>query len=169
MRRRGVRNPNRARPGRRDSLSRSLAAVDAFLAICQALGIGIAVGSLAGAGGVEGGARGGMTLLAAAVGLGLGALSASADDQSLLAGALPGLLGAALACPLISDIVAGAARRGGGGAPLGLMISIAALIVAGVSILVPPLALLALLALLWLAAARRRRAQRKYEGLRVLR
>ena len=76
--------------------------MDAFLAICQALGIGIAVGSLAGAAGLEGGARGGMTLLAAAVGLAAGALSASADDQSLLAGALPGLLGAAVACAVIA-------------------------------------------------------------------
>jgi hypothetical protein len=144
--------------------------VDAFLAICQALGIGIAVGSLAGAGGLDGGARGGMTLLAAAVGLAAGALSASADDQSLVAGALPGLLGAAVACAVISGVVAGAARRGGGGSgALGFMVSIAALLVAGLSILLPPLALPLFLGLLWLAAARRRRAQRKYEGLRVLR
>ena len=144
--------------------------MDAFLAICQALGIGIAVGSLAGAAGLEGGARGGMTLLAAAVGLAAGALSASADDQSLLAGALPGLLGAAVACAVISGVVAGAARRGGSGSgALGFMVSLGALAVAGLSILLPPLALPPFLGLLWLAAARRRRAQRKYEGLRVLR
>jgi len=34
---------------------------------------------------------------------------------------------------------------------------------------VEPVALIALLAIVWLGSARRRRAQRKYEGLRVLR
>jgi hypothetical protein len=43
------------------------------------------------------------------------------------------------------------------------------LVLAGLSLLVPPVSLLAVLALVWLAAARRRRAARKYEGLRVLR
>jgi hypothetical protein len=144
--------------------------VDPFFAICQALGIGIAVGALAGTAGLEGSARGGMTLLAGAVGLVAGVLSSSADDQSVLAGALPGLLGAAVACAVISGVVAGAARRGGGGSgALGFMVSIAALVVAGVSILLPPLALLLFAGLVWLAGARRRRAQRKHEGLRVLR
>ena len=131
------------------------------------------MGALAGTAGLEGSARGGMTLLAAAVGLVAGVLSASADDQSVLAGALPGLLGAAVACAVISGVVAGEARRGGGGSggsgALGFMVSIAALVVAGVSILLPPLALLLFAGLVWLAGARRRRAQRKHEGLRVLR
>ena len=47
--------------------------------------------------------------------------------------------------------------------------TIAAWVVAVLSVFVEPVGLLALLALLWLASARRRRAQRKYEGLRVLR
>jgi uncharacterized paraquat-inducible protein A len=41
--------------------------------------------------------------------------------------------------------------------------------VAVFSILLPPVSLAALAALLWLASARRRRAERKHEGLRVLR
>ena len=40
---------------------------------------------------------------------------------------------------------------------------------AALSVFVEPFGLVAFLALLWLASARRRRAQRKYEGLRVLR
>jgi hypothetical protein len=150
--------------------SRSLAAVDAFLAICQAIGIGIAVGAIAGAAGLEGGARGGITLLAAAIGAAAGAVSASADDESIVLGALAGLLAAGLAAAVVSDVVAGAGRREAGGAgPLALLVALAGLAVAGVSILLPPLALGPLAGLLWLAAARRRRAQRKYEGLRVLR
>ena len=141
-----------------------------FSAICQALGIGIAAGALAGAAGFEGSNRGTMTMLLAAVGRVLGGVSASADNESVVLGALAGLVGAALACAVVSDVVAGARRRGADGArALGLLVGFAALVVAGLSILLPPLALLPLIGLVWLAMARRRRAQRKYEGLRVLR
>ena len=141
-----------------------------FSAICQALGIGIAAGALAGAAGFEGANRGNMTMLLAAVGLVLGGVSASADDESVVLGALAGLVGAALACAVVSDVVAGARRRGADGVrALGFLVGVAALVVAGLSILFPPFAVLPLLGLVWLAVARRRRAQRKYEGLRVLR
>ena len=141
-----------------------------FSAICQALGIGIAAGALAGAAGFEGSNRGNMTMLLAAVGLVLGGVSASADDESVVLGALAGLAGAALACAVVSDVVAGARRRGADGVrALGFLVGVAALVVAGLSILFPPFALLPLVGLVWLAMARRRRAQRKYEGLRVLR
>ena len=149
---------------------RAVALRPVFFAICQALGIGIAAGALAGAAGLEGSSRGTMTLLLAGVGLVLGGVSASADDESVILGALAGLVGAALACAVVSDIVAGASRRGADGArALGFMVALAAFVVAGLSILFPPLALLPAVGLAWLAAARRRRAQRKYEGLRVLR
>jgi hypothetical protein len=151
-------------------LAVALRPVDAIFAICQALGIGIAVGALAGATGFEGSARGGMTLLMAGVGLAAGIISASADDESVILGALAGLAGAALACAVISDVVAGAGRRGADGArALGFIVALAALAVAGLSILLPPLALLPAVGLAYLARARRQRAQRKYEGLRVLR
>jgi hypothetical protein len=141
-----------------------------FSATCQALGIGIAAGALAGAAGLEGSSRGTMTMLLAAVGLVLGGVSASADDESVILGALAGLVGAALACAVVSDVVAGARRREADGArALGFLVGIAALVVVALSILLPPLALLPLIGLVWLAMARRRRAQRKYEGLRVLR
>ena len=144
--------------------------MDAFFAICQALGIGIAIGALAGAAGFEGSARGGMTLLMAGVGLAAGIVSASADEESVILGAIGGRVGAALACAVVSDVVAGAGRRGADGArALGLIVALAALTVAGLSVLLPPLALVPAIGLLWLARARRQRAQRKYEGLRVLR
>ena len=69
---------------------------------------------------------------------------------------------------MIADVVTGARRRGAG-ASAGPILALAALAIAGLSILLPPLALAAALGVLWLALARRRRSQRKFEGLRVLR
>jgi hypothetical protein len=46
---------------------------------------------------------------------------------------------------------------------------LASAIVALLSLFVPPFSLVAALALAWLAVSRRRREQRKHEGLRVLR
>lgn len=143
--------------------------MDPVFAACQSLGIGIAVGAMAGAAGLEGGPRRTIVILAAAAGLLLGVLSATADDESVLAGALAGLFGGALACTVTGDVVAGARRRTGEGGALGPIVALVALAVAGASILLPPLALVAALGLLWLAAARRRRSQRKFEGLRILR
>jgi hypothetical protein len=142
--------------------------MDPVFAACQALGIGIAAGALAAAAGLDGRARATGTFFAAALGLGLGALSASADDESVVLGALAGCLGAGLAGIVIAGVVAGARSRGAGGS-VGPIVALAALVVAGLSILLPPLALAAALGLLWLALARRRRSQRKFEGLRVLR
>ncbi len=142
--------------------------MDPVFAACQALGIGIAVGVLAGAAGMDGRARTTMTLLAAALGLVLGAVSSSAEEESVVVGGLAGLLGAAPAAAVIADVVTGARRRGAG-ASAGPILALAALAIAGLSILLPPLALAAALGVLWLALARRRRSQRKFEGLRVLR
>jgi hypothetical protein len=50
-----------------------------------------------------------------------------------------------------------------------LMVAVAAAALAGLSILLPPVSLAVLAALVWLGLSRRRRAQRKYEGLRILR
>ncbi len=134
------------------------------------LGIGIAIGMLAGTTGTRGSARGRMTLLAAAIGLAVGILLSGPADLGILAGAFFCLAGAVTACIVISDVVSGAGRReGGGSGALGFLVSLAALVVAAVSILVKPLALVALVCLIWLGAARHRRAQRKHAGLRVLR
>jgi hypothetical protein len=128
------------------------------------LGIGIAIGMLAGTTGTHGSARGRMTLLAAVIGLVVGFLLEGA------LGALLGLVGAAVACLVVSDLVHGASRREGSGAgALGFIVALAALVVVAVALLVPVAILLAAVALAWLGFARHRRAQRKHAGLRVLR
>jgi hypothetical protein len=127
------------------------------------LGIGIAIGMLAGTTGLHGSARGRMTLLAAVIGLAAGLLL-----QGPL-GALLGAVGAIVACLVVSDVVSGAGRREGSSGALGFLIGIAALIVIAVSIVLPIVVLLVLLALVWLGIARHRRAQKKHAGLRVLR
>jgi hypothetical protein len=134
------------------------------------LGIGIAIGMLAGTTGTRGSARGRMTLLAGVIGLAVGILLSGAADLGIVAGAFFCLAGAVTACIVISDVVSGASRRDGGGSrALGFLVSLAALAVAVATILVKPLSLLVLACLVWLAAARHRRAQRKHAGLRVLR
>jgi hypothetical protein len=132
--------------------------------LLQDLGIGIAIGMLAGTTGTQGGARGRMVLLAAIVALVIGFLIDG------VAGALLGLLGAAAACVVISDLVFGASRRQGSGAgALGFIVALAALIVLAIALLVPVLIILVVIALAWLGWSRHRRARRKHAGLRVLR
>jgi hypothetical protein len=134
------------------------------------LGIGIAIGMLAGTTGTRGSARGRMTILAGAIGLIVGFLLAGTADLSGLAGALFCAAGAVLGCLVISDVVGGAGRREGGrGGALGFLVSLAALVVAAMALLLPVLTLLVIVALAWLGAARHRRARRKHAGLRVLR
>ena len=129
----------------------------------QELGIGIAIGMVAGTTGTHGGARGRMTLLAAVIGLVVGFLI----DGAL--GAVLALVGAAGACLVISDLVAGASRREGSAGGLAFIVLLAALIVVAISLLVEVLVIVVVLALVWLAISRYRRAQRKHAGLRVLR
>lgn len=132
--------------------------------LLQDLGIGIAIGMLAGTTGTTGAARGRMVLLAAIVGLLAGLLV----DGAL--GALLALVGAAAGCLVISDLVFGASRREGSGAgALGFIVALAALIVLAVALLVPIAVIVVAIALIWLGYSRHRRAQRKHAGLRVLR
>ena len=141
-----------------------------FSGICFELGIGIAIGMLAGTTGTHGSARGRMTLLAAAIAAVLGALLSGTADVDVLAGAIFCLAGAVFACVVVSDVVGGAGRREGSGAgALGFLVSIVALLVVAIAIVVAPATLLVVAALAWLAISRRRRAQRKHAGLRVLR
>jgi len=133
------------------------------------LGIGIAIGMLAGTTGTHGSARGRMTVLAGAIGLVAGLLLAGAADLGAILAALFCLAGAVVGCIVVSDVVSGANRREGGGGALAFLVSLAALVVLAAALLLPVLTLLALLGLAWLGAARHRRAQRKHAGLRVLR
>src|SRR6185503_7547964 len=128
------------------------------------LGIGIAIGMLAGTAGTHGSARGRMMILAAVIGLIAGFLM----DGAI--GAVVTAAGAALGCIVISDVVYGASRREGSGAgALAFLVSLAALIVVAIALLLPIAVILVVLALIWLGITRHRRAQRKHAGLRVLR
>ena len=89
------------------------------------------------------------------------------------------MIGAGLAAVVTRDVVSGAVRRQQGGlaaqpqaqSPGGVtaIVVLAAAVVAGVSLVLKPFSLLVLVALLWLWVSRRRQAERKHEGLRVLR
>lgn len=128
------------------------------------LGIGVAIGMLAGTAGTHGSARGRMTVLAAVIGLVAGFLLDG------VAGAALAAVGAVLGCIVISDVVYGASRReGSGGGALAFIVSLAALVVIAVALLVAPAVIVVVVALLWLGISRHRRAQRKHAGLRVLR
>lgn len=128
------------------------------------LGIGIAIGMLAGTTGTHGSARGRMTLLAVVIGIVVGFLI----DGAL--GAVLAAAGGAGACLVISDLVHGASRREGSGAgALGFIVALAALIVVALALLVPIAIVVVVIALAWLGISRHRRARRKHAGLRVLR
>ena len=128
------------------------------------VGIGLAIGMLAGTTGTHGGALGRMTLLAAVIALVAGFLLDGAG------GAVLAVAGAVLGCLVISDIVHGASRREGSGAgALAFIVALAALIVVVAALLLPPLTLVVIAALAWLGISRHRRARRKHAGLRVLR
>ena len=132
--------------------------------LLENLGIGIAIGMLAGTTGTHGSARGRMTILAAVIGLIAGFL------MDGVAGAVVTAIGAGLGCIVISDLVYGASRReGSGGAALASIVALAALIVVAIALLLPPAVIVVVLALIWLGISRHRRAQRKHAGLRVLR
>jgi hypothetical protein len=144
--------------------------VGSFSGICLELGIGIAIGMLAGTTGTHGSARGRMTILAAVIAIVVGFLLAGTANVSSPVGAFFCLAGAVFACLVVSDVVSSAGRREGSGAgALGFLVSLAALIVVAIAILISPAALLVIAALAWLGVSRRRRAQRKHAGLRVLR
>jgi hypothetical protein len=128
------------------------------------VGIGLAIGMLAGTTGTHGGALGRMTLLAAVIGFAAGFLLEG------VGGALLAAAGAVLGCVVISDVVHGASRRQGSGAgALAFFVALAALIVVAAAMLLAPLVVLVIVALAWLGITRHRRAQRKHAGLRVLR
>lgn len=141
-----------------------------FSGICLELGLGLAIGMLAGTTGTHGSARGRMTILAGVIALVIGFLLSGSADVNSLAGAFFCLVGAVVGCLIVSDVVSSAGRREGSGAgALGFLVSLAALVVVAIAILISPAVLLVLAALIWLGITRRRRAKRKHAGLRVLR
>ncbi|MGH2952899.1 MAG: hypothetical protein ACRDK9_02610 [Solirubrobacterales bacterium] len=142
--------------------------MDDFLAACQGAGLALAAGIFAGASGRRGGLGTALLVIAILGGAALYALSLDTEVDVRWAGALPGALLAYFAFVVARDVSEGAREREGGGAGEAL-IALAGLVLAGLSLVLPPVSLVALAALAWLAIARRRRAARKYEGLRTLR
>jgi hypothetical protein len=149
-----------------------------LLAICQGLGLAIAAGLILGVVFPPIMPTWGAVVGAAPLGV-LAAGTALNGAGEALWPALPvGVIGAGLAAVVTRDVASGAARRqqdrlSGADlqAPSGVMaiVVLAAVVIAAVSLVLKPFSLLALLGLVWLWISRRRRAERKHEGLRVLR
>ena len=85
----------------------------------------------------------------------------------LVAGAACALIGAAATVPLLRRARARLDREAAGATVL--FADGAAIVVAGLSVLAPPVGVLALLALVWLLLSGWRRQPQKYAGLRILR
>src|ERR1700759_411477 len=99
------------------------------------LGIGFAIGMLAGTTGTQGGARGRMVLLAAIVGLVIGFLvdgGVGADLTAIGGG------GGGAGCGGLSRFVSGPPRReGSGGGALAFIVALAAIVVLAIAVFVP--------------------------------
>jgi chromate transport protein ChrA len=136
-----------------------------FLAICQGVGLSIAVGTFAGASGRRDAIGVALAIAAAIAGAVLFAISMSNRDHPAIVGVPLGAILAVVSYGVVSAVVAGAQARVKGASSIGLIVAAAALVLA----VWEPFGLLLLVLLLWLASARQRRARRKYEGLRSLR
>jgi hypothetical protein len=152
--------------------------MDLLLAICQGLGLAIAAGLILGVvfppimpnwGAVVGVAPLGVIACGAAL---------HGADQPLWPALPVGALGAGLAAAVCRDVTSGAARREQGQitdlqaqTPGGVtvIVVLAAVLIAVLSLVAPPVAVAVFLALALLGVSRRRREERKHEGLRVLR
>ena len=143
--------------------------MDLFEAACQGVGLAVAAGMVAGAPGKRDGI-GYLMLALAAIGAAIffGASLAS-EDHPAWPGWPVGALIAAGTFYVIADFAAGAAQRAEGGDVIAVAIVVAALAVAGLSLLFGPVGLVALAGIVYLWLGRRRRAATKYEGLRTLR
>ncbi len=143
--------------------------MDLFLAGCQGVGLAIAAGALAAAFGLRGTPGTVLALIAIVGGAALFGISLAAEDHPAWPGWLVGAALAGFAFIVTRDLAEGAARRADGAGFTGALIGLAALALAGLSVLVPPVSLVALAGMVWLYLGRRRRAAQKYEGLRTLR
>jgi hypothetical protein len=108
--------------------------------------------------------------LAAAAGAALFAASLTSGTDTRWPGIFIGAPIGYFAMLVTHSIVAGASRRAEASqTALSLTVAGAALVLALVALLLPPIAGLAVAGLVWLGVSRRRREGRKHEGLRVLR
>ena len=151
--------------------------MDLFVEACQGMGLALAVGSiggtLVGARSSEGPLTPVVALAGAVAGAALFGWSLTQADHPAWPGWPVGAAFALFAFFVVAGFVTGARRRSSDDSAtataLALPVLLAGIVLAGLSLALGPIAIVALLALVYLAAARRRRADRKYEGLRVLR
>jgi hypothetical protein len=150
-----------------------------LLAICQGLGLAIAAGLILGVVFPPIMPTWGAVVGAAPIGVLAAGAALNGADEALWPALPVGVIGAGLAAIVTRDVASGAARRQQDGltgaaeaqVPSGvtLIVVLAAVVIAAVSLVLKPFSLVVLVALAWLWISRRRRAERKHEGLRVLR
>jgi len=149
-----------------------------FVTLCQALGMAISAGLVIGVALPAVMPSWGAFAGAVPLGIVAGVMILTGNGEPVWPAFITGPVGAGLAAVVSHDVATGAARRAGagttevgGGASVGVaaIIVVAALVVAAISIVAPPVALAVLVALAWVWVARRRQAERKHEGLRILR
>jgi hypothetical protein len=107
------------------------------------------------------------------------AASLAEDADKAWPGLVAGAIATALAALVSWDVLQGALNRAKGNEPgskeadaanaLIIGFAMAGICLAAASLFIPPISLLAVVALIWLAISRRRHADEKYEGLRILR
>ena len=143
--------------------------MDLVLAACQGAGLALAAGAFAGAAGRRG-TLGAVLLVASVIGgAALFGISLAAEDHPAWPGWPVGAALAAFAYVVVRGLAEAAAARAEGGGFVSALIALAALALAALSVILPPISIVAFLALVWLALGRRRRSAQKYEGLRTLR
>ena len=149
-----------------------------FLAICQGLGLAIAAGLILGVVFPPIMPTWGVVVGAAPLGVLAAGAALNGADEALWPALPVGVLGAGLAAIVSRDVAAGAVRRqhdrvseANVPTPSGVtvIVVLAAVVIAGVSLVLEPFSLVVLVALTFLWISRRRQAERKHEGLRVLR
>jgi hypothetical protein len=149
-----------------------------FMAICTGLGLALAAGLIIGV--VVPPIVPAWGALVAAAPLGVIACGAALNgaDEEIWPALLIGPAAAGGAALITRDVVGGAARRARPSiedvqaqTPTGVaaIVVLAAAVVAVLSLFLPPVSLVVLAAFVWLWLSRRRREERKHEGLRVLR
>jgi len=149
-----------------------------FSAICTGLGLALAVGLIIGV--IVPPIMPAWGAFVAAVPLGVIAFGAALNgaDEEIWPALLLGPAAAGGAALITRDVAGGAARRAQAGiaevraqTPAGVVaiVVVAAAVIAVLGLVLPPVSLVVLAAFIWLWASRRRRAERKHEGLRVLR
>jgi hypothetical protein len=149
-----------------------------FLAICQGLGLAIAAGLILGVVFPPIMPTWGVVVGAAPIGVLAAGAALNGADEAVWPALFVGVLGAGLAAIVSRDVAAGAIRRQRdqltgaevqGPSGVTVIVVVAAVVVAAVSLFLEPFSLVVLVALCWLWVSRRRQAERKHEGLRVLR